>query len=329
MTHPRKHVSDPAVGTTGERAVYRSRAHDLQNIYVSLKQWRIFHAVIDCGGFAEAAKALHLSQSTISYTVAKLQEQLGTPLLKTEGRKATLTAEGHALLDRSRHVLKEAIELETFARNLGQGWGGDVRLIVDHNFPSTLLMRALNSFAQAGRGAAQVRLTEVAALHSEDMLRDTMVDLAIAERVPLGFLGEPLIEVEYLPVAHPAHPLLRLGRDITSADLGRQTQIGMGHPQGRERGGSGQQRWLMSSIDSVLDAISECLGYAWLPQHRIQRQIDNGALVRLPLEDKRVNKSMLYLIHGRPWAASPAAGRLADVLRSMAAASPDDTERPG
>ncbi|HJV87332.1 MAG TPA: LysR family transcriptional regulator [Noviherbaspirillum sp.] len=329
MTHSRKHAPDQKIRRDGGRAIYRSRAHDLQNIYVSLKQWRIFHAVIDCGGFAEAAKTLHLSQSTISYTVAKLQEQLGTTLLKTEGRKAALTVEGRALLERSRHVLKEAIELETFARNLGQGWGGDVRLMVDHSFPSTLLMRALGYFSQAGRGAAQVRLSEVATLQAEDMLRDTTVDLAITGRVPLGFLGEPLLEVEYVPVAHPDHPLLHLGRDVTSADLGQQTQIGIGHPQERERGGSGLQRWLMSSIDSVLEAVSECLGYAWLPQHRIQRWLDDGRLVRLPLGDKRVNKSMLYLIHGRPWAASPAAGRLADVLRSTAVAAHHDADRSG
>ncbi|WP_136413728.1 LysR family transcriptional regulator [Herbaspirillum sp. ST 5-3] len=332
MKYSRNQVSEQARRRDAGQAIFRSRAHDVQKIYVSLKQWRIFHAVIDCGGFAEAAKTLHLSQSTISYTVAKLQEQLGTPLLKTEGRKAALTSEGRALLERSRHVLKEAIELETFARNLGQGWGGDVRLVVDHNFPSQMLMRALSKFSQAGRGAAQVKLSEVAMLHAEEVLRDTTVDLAISERVPLGFLGEPLLEVEHLPVAHPEHPLLQLGRDVTSADLAQQTQIGIGNAQDRDRGagagsGSTQQRWLMSSIDTVLEAVSERLGYAWLPQHRIQHWLDEGTLVRLPLSDKRVNKSMLYLIHGRPWAASPAAGRLADVLRSMATLPPECSAR--
>ncbi|HVK95275.1 MAG TPA: LysR family transcriptional regulator [Noviherbaspirillum sp.] len=313
-------VPRPEAGASA-RTTYRSRAYDMQNLYVSLKQWRIFHAVVDCGGFAEAAKALHLSQSTISYTVAKLQDQLGTPLLKIEGRKAILTLEGRTLLERSRHVLKEAVELETFGKSLGQGGGGEVRLVVDHNFPSHLLMRALSKFSQLSHSTAHVKLSEVAMLQTEEVLRDLTVDLAISERVPLGFLGEPLVEVEYLPVAHPDHPLLRLGRDVSAADLAQQVQIGIGFAAERDQGGiSAKQlrRWSMSSLDTVVQAVNERLGYAWLPGHRIQKWLDDGSLVRLPTADKRTYKAMLYLIHGRPWASSPAACRLADVLRGLA-----------
>lgn len=331
MMQPRIQLSEQYPIPDAARAIYRSRPHDVHNLYVSLKQWRIFHAVVDCGGFAEAAKVLHLSQSTISYTVSKLQEQLGTPLLKIEGRKSILTPEGRALLDRSRHVLKEAIELESFAKNLGQGCGGEVRLVVDHNFPPHLLLRALGHFSHAGRGAMHVKLSEVATMQVEDVLRDLNVDLAISERVPLGFLGEPLVEVEHLPVAHPDHPLLQLGRAVTAADLAQQTQISVGQPGERERSsGDPKQgrRWAMSSFDTVVEAVCERLGYAWLPAHRIRKWLDLGALVPLPLGDKRTYKSILYLVHGRPWATTPAACRLADVLRGEAAEA-ESAERPG
>ena len=158
-------------------------------------------------------------------------------------------------------------------------------------------------------------------LQTEEVLRDLTVDLAISERVPLGFLGEPLVEVEYLPVAHPDHPLLRLGRDVSAADLAQQVQIGIGFAAERDQGGiSAKQlrRWSMSSLDTVVQAVNERLGYAWLPGHRIQKWLDDGSLVRLPTADKRTYKAMLYLIHGRPWASSPAACRLADVLRGLA-----------
>jgi DNA-binding transcriptional LysR family regulator len=307
----------------GKRAAYLSRPHDIHNLYVSLKQWRIFHAVIDCGGFAEAAKSLHLSQSTISYTIAKLQDQLGTALLKIEGRKAILTPEGRALLERSRNVLKEAVELETFARNLGQGWGQEVRLVVDHNFPVHLLTQALSRFTQLGKGAAHVRLREVPTLHAEDVLRDPGVDLAISERVPLGYLGEPLIEFDYIAVARPDHPLMKLGREATAIDLAQHIQIDMGHANAAEKVYAGSaksiRRWTMNSFDTVVAAVCEGLGYAWLPRHRVQRWLDQETLMQVPLGDGRVYKSVLYLIHGRPWCATPSASRLAEVLRSFAA----------
>jgi DNA-binding transcriptional LysR family regulator len=321
MTQSDTGISRHPYGIEKVREAYRNRPHDMQNLYVSLKQWRIFHAVIDSGGFAEAAKVLHLSQSTISYTVAKMQEQLGTLLLKIEGRRAILTVEGRALLERSRHILKEAVELESFARSLGQGYGGEVRLVVDQSFPSGLLVQALRRFSELGRGASHVRLSEVVMLQVEEVLRDLTVDLAICERVPMGFLGEPLLEVEYVPVVHPTHPLMLLGREATAVDLAQQVRICVG-PQGERdtgRSGSAKQlhRWNVSSFDTVVEAVCERLGYAWLPEHRVRHCLDQGRLARLPLSDKRTFKAMLYLIHGRPWAATPATAKLADVLRSM------------
>jgi DNA-binding transcriptional LysR family regulator len=323
MTQSRTRQPKQTSTNDGIRATFRSRPHDIHNLYVSLKQWRIFHAVIDCGGFAEAAKSLHLSQSTISYTVSKLQEQLGTQLLKIEGRKAILTPEGRALLERSRSVLKEAIELETFAKNLGQGWGEEVRIVVDHNFPVHLLTKALSKFTEIGKGAAHVRLREVPTLQAEDIVRDPNVDLAISERVPLGYLGEPLTEVEYVAVVHPDHPLMKLGHDVSTNDLAQHIQIDMGYAStaGKSAGGGPKQmrRWTMNSFDTVVAAVCEGLGYAWLPKHRVQKWLDQGQLACLPVGDKQAYKSVLYLIHGRPWCTTPAASRLAEVLRSYAA----------
>lgn len=325
MTQSRKQALEQASRNDGTRATYRSRPHDIYNLYVSLKQWRIFHAVIDCGGFAEAAKSLHLSQSTISYTVSKLQDQLGTALLKIEGRKAILTPEGRALLERSRNVLKEAIELETFAKNLGQGWGEEVRLVVDHNFPTHLLTQALSKFNVLGKGATHVRLREVPSLQTEDVLRDPNVDIAISERVPLGYLGEPLTEVEFVAVAHPEHPLMKLGREVAAGDLSQHVQIDIGQTNAVEKVFAGNpkhmRRWMMNSFDTVVAALCEGLGYAWLPQHRVQNWLDQGELERLPLGDKRICKAVLYLIHGRPWCTTPAASRLAEVLRTLASES--------
>jgi DNA-binding transcriptional LysR family regulator len=320
MTQSRISLLEQPAAPRTAGTVYRSRPHDMRNLHVSLKQWRIFHAVVDCGGFAEAARFLHLSQSAISYTVAKLQEQLGIQLLKIEGRKSHLTAAGRAMLDRSRHVLKEAIELELFARNVGQGWGSEVRLVVDQNTPAPLLMNALRRFDQLGAGA-HVRLSEVAMPRAEEVLRDMTVDLVVSGRVPLGFLGEPLVEVEYLAVVHPEHPLLKLGRTAMAADLEKHIHIGVGHCDEAQRRNADNcmhaRRWHLSSFDAVVDAVCGRFGYAWLPMHRIRKLLDEGKLAPLLPGERGTHKTVLYLIHGRHWSASPAAARLADILRTV------------
>ncbi|WP_458694196.1 LysR family transcriptional regulator, partial [Shigella sp. FC1967] len=58
-------------------------------------------AVVDYGGFAQAADALHRTQSSISYTINKLEQTLGVEILSLEKRRAVLTHEGKLLLELS------------------------------------------------------------------------------------------------------------------------------------------------------------------------------------------------------------------------------------
>src|SRR5882672_671579 len=55
----------------------------------SLEQWAVLAAVIDSGGFAQAALALNRSQSAVSYAVARLQESLGLPFARTGRPRGT------------------------------------------------------------------------------------------------------------------------------------------------------------------------------------------------------------------------------------------------
>jgi DNA-binding transcriptional LysR family regulator len=306
-----------------------SRLHDVRNFRISLKQWRILHAVIDCGGFSGAANHLHVSQSAISYTIAKLQDQLGIALLKMEGRKASLTEDGRTLLTRSRNLIREAIELEAFAENLRQGWGREVRLVVDHNFPTHLLMLALRKFSLL-RCSTKVRLSEVTMPQAKKALFDHTADLAISSQIPSGFMGDALIELEYIPVAHPDHALFRLGRNVLTTDLERQLQIVLYnskdplHVENKNIPLGYLQPWHVSSFDTAVGALLEGLGYAWLPRHRMQKWLDRGQLQILPLDEGRTYKANLYLIHGKSWGQDSGVRRLAEMLHSLAASGPGD-----
>src|SRR6185503_4464507 len=94
----------------------------------SVEQWAVLAAVVDHGGFAQAAAALNRSQSAVSYTVGRLQESLDVPLLAIEGRKAVLTVHGQALLKRARSLIADLDRLERLARSLKQGWEPELRL---------------------------------------------------------------------------------------------------------------------------------------------------------------------------------------------------------
>ncbi|HDP89328.1 MAG TPA: LysR family transcriptional regulator, partial [Thioalkalivibrio sp.] len=164
---------------------------------VTLDQWRALLAVVDEGGFARAATALHRSQSSVSHAVQRLQTQLGVTLLAVHGRKAELTAAGTAVVERARALIRAAGELEALARHVDEGWEAEVRLVVDAAFPSALLMQALRDFLPLSRGT-RVQLIEEVLSGVKEALIAGEADLAVAAQVPAGRLGEPLLAVEFV-----------------------------------------------------------------------------------------------------------------------------------
>jgi len=250
--------------------------------------------------------------------VARLQEQLGVPMLQIEGRKARLTAAGEVLLNRSRQLVRDAAELEALAHNMEQGWEPEVRLVVDAAFPGCFLMSALRQFVPLSRGT-RVQLNEVVLSGADEALIEGRADLAIGVQVPQGFLGDRLIEVEFVVVAHPDHPLQQLGREVTNDDLRRELQVVIrdsGLHMKRDTGWLGsEQRWTVTSIDKAIEALLSGLGFGWVPTHQVQDYIEQGKLKPLPMSEGQRRYAHLYMIFGQPGRVGPATQMLADILR--------------
>ena len=62
---------------------------------VTLAQWQMLAAVVDHGGFARAAEAIHKSPSTLNHAVHKLEEQLGIQVLEPVGLQEGVVRHGH------------------------------------------------------------------------------------------------------------------------------------------------------------------------------------------------------------------------------------------
>ncbi len=285
---------------------------------VTLDQWRTLQAVVDQGGFAQAAEALHRSQSSVSYTVARMQEQLGVPLLRIDGRKAVLTEAGEVLLRRSRQLVKQASQLEDLAHHMEQGWEAEVRLVVDAAYPSAPLVRALSAFMPQSRGC-RVRLREEVLSGVEEVLTEGTADLAISGLTITGYLGAELSRVEFIAVAHPDHPLHRLQRPLSYQDLESQMQVvtrDTGRLQPRDSGWLGaEQRWTVGSLATAVTFVSSGLGFAWLPHHLIERELADGRLKPLPLEQGGQRNPQFYLYSNKDKTLGPATQILVELLR--------------
>ena len=275
----------------------------------SLEQWAVLAAVVDQGGFAQAAAAVRRSQSAVSYAVARLQEALELPLLVIEGRKAVLTPHGETLLKRARALLRDAETLELLARNLKEGWKPELYLVVDAAFPRDCLLSIIAEL-QHLCPKTQIRLSDAVMSGAEDAITDGSADIVVTTRVPPGFLGEWLLDVTFVAVARPDHALFQIDHVLTTDDLVRYVQAvvrdsGLKHP--RDEGWLGaERRCTVSSMEASLATIQAGLAYAWLPQHVIEEPLRHGALRALPLASGASRSVPLHLVLIRPELAGPA-----------------------
>lgn len=287
---------------------------------VTLDQWRTLQAVVDHGGFAQAAEMLHRSQSSVSYTVARMQEQLGVPLLRIDGRKAVLTEAGEVLLRRSRPLVNQASQLEELALHMEQGWEAEVRLVVDAAYPTARLLQALAAFMPQSRGC-RIKLREEVLSGVEEVLLEGSTDLAISSLSIAGYLGRELEAVEFLPVAHHDHSLHRLQRELTFQDLETQLQVVIrdsGRTQPRDVGWLGaEQRWTVGSLATAATFVASGLGFAWLPRHLIERELNEGLLKILPLQQGAIRHPRFYLYANKSKPPGPATQILVDLLTTF------------
>lgn len=284
---------------------------------VTLDQWKAFQAVVELGGYAQAAEYLHKSQSTISYSVQKLEQTLGLRVLRVEGRKAQLTAEGEVLLRRCKQLLESAALIERVAENLSQGVEARVDLAVDVLFLHDDLLCLLAEFSKQYPDT-RVELMETVLSGGHDLLLAGAVDVLVTGSVPAGFVGDALMRVELLCVASPNHPLSQLPRPVTLEDLKHQRQI-VTRDSGQQRRMSApwleaEQRWTVTNMSTAIRAIVKGLGFAWIPKRHIESELKQGALQSLHMEQGGSRFVQLYLVYKDKDGAGPATRYLTDLL---------------
>ncbi|WKU18551.1 LysR family transcriptional regulator [Advenella alkanexedens] len=95
----------------------------LERIHLSIVQ-----QVEKQGSLTAAAGVLHLTQSALSHSMRKLEQQLGTEIWRREGRSLQLTQAGQYLLAVANRVLPQLDLAEERLRQFAQGERGSLRI---------------------------------------------------------------------------------------------------------------------------------------------------------------------------------------------------------
>lgn len=283
----------------------------------TMEQWRILQAVVDAGGYAQAAELLNKSQSSLNHAVSKLQSQLGIELLQVIGRKAFLTPTGEVMLRRSRLLTQQIEDLEQIASNLTLGWEPEIRIAVELVYPKQFLYNALAKFHPLSRGS-RIQIIDTVITGTTEAIEGHKADLVIASSssIPSGFMGDPLTVTQLHPVVGHQHPLAS-AHQLDLNELSHHLQIVIRDTASKPKDIGwlkAEQRWTVNNFYEALAIVRSGLGFCWLPEFMIHQALEQGDLVRLNLAHGAVRVVPLSLVAPKDESLGPGSKQLRELL---------------
>jgi len=273
------------------------------NSPITLDALKVLDAIDRKNSFAAAADELFRVPSAISYTVNKLEEELGISLFDRSKRKAQLTPAGNMIVEQGRLILKATDDLTHMAKQSAEGWEIELRICID----SILLFQPIYTLIAAFQQQypwINIRVSEEVFGGTWDALTAGRTDLVIGatgEAHHHDFMQHPLGEIDFVFAVAKDHPLTLLPQPIKSAQIKQYPSIVVSDSSrylpARSAGLlDGQPRISVPSVDKKIEAHLLGLGVGFLPIHRIQAHLASGELVILHLAQQENRKSPLSMV---------------------------------
>ncbi len=266
---------------------------------LSLDALQILDAIDRRGSFAAAGKALHKVPSTISYTVSKLEEDLGVQLFDRVGPRAHLTPAGEALLEEGRHLLRAARELEMRVRRVASGWEAELTVAVDSMFVPALLAEDVRAFTAVAE-QTRMRLISESLSGTWEALLDRRADLLVgaAGEGPSGggYVVEPMGVVRFVFAVAPSHPLAAASEPLGREQLATHCAIAVADSARRLLPRTvgllmGQETVTVPDMVSKFRLQCAGLGFGFLPEPYVQRAVAQGRLVIKQVEEPKPDET--------------------------------------
>ena len=181
---------------------------------------RTFLAVVACGSFGDAAERLHVTQSTVSSRIQRLEASLGAELFVRNKAGASLTAAGRQF---QRHASLLIRTVEQARQEIGIVRGFRATLSIGGRFGlwEDLLLRWLPIFRAL---APDIGVRAIIGFEDELMMAlvEGRIDIAVlyTPQARPGLTIEPLLEEELVMVSSRRHAPAAPGRDYVYVDWG-------------------------------------------------------------------------------------------------------------
>lgn len=259
----------------------------------------MFKAVVDHGGINQAAAVIHKSQSSIHSSVHKIEDILGIKLFNVEGRQLTLTKGDEMMIRRAEYLLEEAYKVEAVGQTLAKGIESNLYIAVDESYPKELLYKALDN-TSLKYPLINIEIVETVLSGANELIEEGGVEVAISPYCVENMFSEELCQIKFTAYSAPQHVLQLKNRTLQLEDLmaHRQVVVRDSSQDNKVNEGwlSANQRWTVSHIKTSIDLVRKGLGFAWLPERMVKKDIDDGTLKVLNLVRGSSRVMPLYVL---------------------------------
>ena len=268
-------------------------------------QLKAFVAVVEHGSFRAAASALFKTQSTVSASVKTLETEFGVQLFNRDAYRPSLTSAGKVFYREAKKLVAQVHDLEVLGHQLATGIEQRLSICLS---AVCVIPPELNTVKRFSAMHPDMRLS-ISTGHMSGVLeglRLEKTDLAIGPHHGLDdrYEFQEISQIHMTTVAAPNY--IPVGPDIL---IGQAQMRQYPHILISDTGTSpldhvnvltGGQRWFVNDYHIKKTLILASMGWARIPAHMVQREVADGRLVELAIENFNYTGSMpIYLIRLR------------------------------
>ncbi|WP_016957700.1 LysR substrate-binding domain-containing protein [Catenovulum sp. SX2] len=266
---------------------------------ITIDALRALDAIDKKGSFAAAAESLYKVPSALTYTIKKLEEDIGAPLFDRSKQRAVLTPAGKLVLEHGREILHAANKMVDAVAQLESGWEKQLRIARDTVVPQDKLFQLLGEFTQLPQDV-DVSISVESLGGGWDALHSKRADIVIGASgdLPKGlFHTYKMAEITFIFAVPPSHPLAKIDGTIEAEHLRQYPSIVVADTSqllpSRDSGlFNSKQVIRVNNMDAKLQAQLQGIGIGFLPLHFARPHLDSGALIQKPCAIPRGNQAL-------------------------------------
>ena len=269
-----------------------------------------FKTILEVGSFQKAADKLGYTQSTVTFQIKQLEEELALKLFEKIGRRMELTQAGKDIMPYINMILQGTEQISNYGKSLSE-ITGSLKLAI----PDSILIYNMQPFMQAFTHEApnvQLIVNSIQSGEINPSIADGTADIGInceKDSYPDSVVHKKLGKYKAVLVASPFANNNLL--DFITPHQRKPISLICNEPDGYYQ--LDMDKYLsekdillnppmkVQSIEAVKRCVMNNLGIAVVPTYSIGEELKNGSLmpIKTELDEKEYNS--FYIYHKNKW----------------------------